>query len=472
MTTITDVSPALLEQLAAWLPQQRWFGAKGRQISSVAVAASVVVREAATPDGPRGDLLVLRIEFADGGEAEHYQLLLGRRSQLPEELTHVAIGADDGSTAYDGIWDPELSGELLADLAAGVDREWVTFSAEPGEEIPSALPGRVLSAEQSNTSVVFGDELMLKMFRKVAPGVNPDLELHRALRGVDSKEVATLRGSIEGTLEGEACLLGLLQDFAANAADGWSMALISIRDLFAEADLRADEVGGDFAAEAERLGKTVAVAHDELARALGTGTTTGAELAEAMRSRLTAALPVVAELAPLAERINAVYDGVAELTEPVVTQRIHGDLHLGQSLRTPYGWLLIDFEGEPARPLAERRLPEAALRDVSGMLRSFDYAAYYQLAEWDESAYLELEAPESRLVWRANEWTTRNRSAFCDGYAEFSGRDPREHGVLLRAFELDKAIYEAAYETRNRPSWLPIPLRSLRRLLAEAPAGG
>jgi len=465
MTTLTDLSPTLLDQIAAWLPQQRWFAAKGRQIRSVSVAASVVLREAATPDGPRGDLLVLAVEFADGGEGELYQLLLGRRSQLPEELSHVSIGADDGSTAYDGIWDPELSGELLADLAAGVHRDWVSFNPEPGEEIPSALPGRVLSAEQSNTSVVFGDELMLKMFRRVAPGINPDLELHRALRGVGSKEVATLRASIEGTIDGESCLLGLLQDFAANSADGWSMALISIRDLFAEADLRADEVGGDFAAEAERLGKTVAVAHDELARALGTGTTTGAELAEAMRSRLQSYLPVVKELAPLADRLNAVFDQVAGLTEPVPTQRIHGDLHLGQALRTPYGWLLIDFEGEPARPLAERRLPEAALRDVSGMLRSFDYAAYHQLAEWDENAFLQIDGPENRLVWRANEWTERNRSAFCDGYAEIAGHDPRDQGVLLRAFELDKAVYEAAYETRNRPSWLPIPLRSLRRLL-------
>ncbi|HTK61813.1 MAG TPA: aminoglycoside phosphotransferase [Pseudonocardia sp.] len=465
MTTITDLSPVLLDQIAAWLPQQRWFAAKGRQISSVTVEASVVLREAATPDGPRGDLLVLAVEFADSGPGEHYQLLLGRRGQLPEELTHVAIGADEGSTAYDGIWDPELSGELLADLAAGVHRDWVSFNPEPGEEIPSGLPGRVLSAEQSNTSVVFGDELMLKMFRRVAPGVNPDLELHRALRGVDSKEVATLRASIEGTLGGESCLLGLLQDFAANSADGWSMALISIRDLFAEADLRADEVGGDFAAEAERLGKTVAVTHEELARALGTGTTTGAELADAMRSRLASYLPVVKELAPLADRLNAVFDEVAKLTEPVPTQRIHGDLHLGQALRTPYGWLLIDFEGEPARPLAERRLPEAALRDVSGMLRSFDYAAYHQLAEWDESAFLQIDGPENRLVWRANEWTERNRSAFCDGYAEIAGHDPRDQGILLRAFELDKAVYEAAYETRNRPSWLPVPLRSLRRLL-------
>jgi maltokinase len=297
--------------------------------------------------------------------------------------------------------------------------------------------------------------------------MNPDLELHRALRGVGSAEVAGLRAAVEATLDDGEYVLGLLQDFAANSADGWSMALISIRDLFAEGDLRADEVGGDFAGEAHRLGRTVAMAHDELARALGTATISAVELAGAMHARLAEALPVVAELAGLAAPLRAAYDKVAALTGPVTTQRLHGDLHLGQTLRTPYGWLLIDFEGEPARPLAERRRMDAALRDVAGMLRSFDYAAYHQLAEWDESAYRDDGAPESQFVWHADEWTARNRSAFCDGYAAMAGHDPRDEPVLLRAFELDKAVYEAAYEARNRPSWLPLPLRSLRRLLAD-----
>jgi maltokinase len=463
--TATDFGPALYEQLIEWLPQQRWFAAKGRPINSVSVAASVLVRESASSDGASGDLLLLAVEFEDGGPGEHYQLLLGRRMMMPEELLHVAIGFDEGLTAYDGLWDAELANELLADLAAGVRRDWVTFTAEPGAEIPTGLSARVLSAEQSNTSVVFGDELLLKMYRRVATGMNPDLELHRALRGVDSNEVAGLRGAIEGIVDGEPAVLGLLQDFAANSADGWSMALISIRDLFAEADLRADEVGGDFAGEAHRLGKTVAVTHDELARALGTGTTTGAELASAMRARLETALPVVNELTKLADALHKAYDEVAELSAPVPVQRVHGDLHLGQALRTPSGWLLIDFEGEPARPLAERRLPEVALRDVAGMLRSFDYAAYHQLGKWDPSAF-RVAGRESQLVWRADEWANRNREAFCDGYAEIAGHDPRRQAALLRAFELDKAVYETMYETRNRPSWLPVPLRSLSRLLA------
>ncbi len=464
--TAADLGPAMLEQLIDWLPQQRWFAAKGRTITSVSVAASVLVREAASADGPRGDLMVLAVEYADGGPPEHYQLLLGRRVMLPEELVHAAIGFEDGLTSYDGIWDGELCGELLADLAAGVNRGWVSFTPERGAEIPTGLPARVLSAEQSNSSVVFGDELLLKIYRRVAPGMNPDLELHRALREVGSREVAGLRGAIEATLDGQPAVLGLLQDFAANSADGWKMALVSIRDLFAEADLRADEVGGDFAGEAHRLGTTVAVAHDELARALGTGTTTGVELAHAMRARLDQALPIVPELVELADPLRAVFDQVAELPEPVPTQRVHGDLHLGQALRTPAGWLLIDFEGEPARPLLERRLPEAALRDVAAMLRSFDYAAYHQLGGWDELTYRAGAGRESQLVWRADEWAARNRSAFCDGYAHIAGHDPREQAVLLRAFELDKAVYETAYETRNRPSWLPVPLRSLRRMLA------
>ena len=131
----------------------------------------------------------------------------------------------------------------------------------------------MLGVEQSNTSVSWGEQSILKLFRRVLPGVNPDLELHRALRAVGSEQVAALQGAIEGMLDGEPVTLGMLQDYAANSAEGWAMALASVRDLLAEGDLRADEVGGDFAAEASRLGETIAVVHAELRRALG-----GAEL--------------------------------------------------------------------------------------------------------------------------------------------------------------------------------------------------
>jgi maltokinase len=259
----------------------------------------------------------------------------------------------------------------------------------------------------------------------------------------------------------------MLQDFAANSADGWAMALASVRDLLAEGDLRADEVGGDFAAEAARLGETVAVVHAELREALGTGRHDPDALVESWHSRLAAIakeLPLLDDYLPA---IGDAYDAVARLGEPVDVQRVHGDLHLGQTLRTPYGWLVIDFEGEPAAPLEERVRPDSAMRDVTGMLFSFDYAAFHQLMQWESGLSTDPDH-DSQLVWRANEWSQRNRAAFCDGYALRSGIDPRAHGALLRAFELDKAVYQVLYETRSRPPWVPIPLASIRRLTAEA----
>jgi maltokinase len=251
----------------------------------------------------------------------------------------------------------------------------------------------------------------------------------------------------------------MMQSFLRNASEGWAMATASVRDLFAEGDLHANEVGGDFAGESERLGVATAEVHALMARALPSRTA-GPEDSQAtarqLHERLDAALAIVAELAPHAEAMRSLYDAVGQLTDPVPVQRVHGDLHLGQVLRTQDGWVLLDFEGEPARTLAERTTLMSPLRDVAGMLRSFDYAARHLLAE---------RSGEHHLAYRASEWAERNRTAFCDGYASAAGSDPREASVLLRAFELDKAVYEVVYEARNRPSWLPIPLGSIERLV-------
>jgi len=267
----------LVPHLPEWLGRQRWFGAKGREVSAVEVACATSLTDAE----PLLDLLVLAVSFADGGPVQYYQLLLGRRRQARGELEHVTIGRVGGLCAYDALWDHTASAWLLESVRSGRTIGDVRFVPEQGAALAPPGLGRVMGAEQSNTSVVFGEQTIMKLFRRLNPGVNPDVEVHRALRSVGSSDVAALQGAVEGVLHGEPTTLAMLQDFAGNSADGWKMALASVRDLFAEADLRADEVGGDFAGEAARIGETVAAVHTELARALGTDERDPAEFAAA-----------------------------------------------------------------------------------------------------------------------------------------------------------------------------------------------
>jgi maltokinase len=181
-----------------------------------------------------------------------------------------------------------------------------------------------------------------------------------------------------------------------------------------------------------------------------------------MHARLERAVAIVAQLRPIAGGLHALFTAFGDLGAPLPVQRIHGDLHLGQALRTVHRWVIIDFEGEPMAELSARRRPDSPLRDIAGMLRSFEYAGHHRLIE---TGYV------PQLAYRADEWAARNRNAFCEGYtaaAGTAGIDPREQDVALRAFEADKAVYEAVYESRHRPSWLPIPMQSLARL-AEGP---
>jgi maltokinase len=443
------------ELLPDWLPRQRWYAGRGRRVATYEVEplATVVDGEPALYDA------IVAVGY-EQGESEDYQLLLAVRPDRPDRLEHAFIGPVSGGWLFDGVHDSELTGELLRRLDRGGDLDRLSFSRIADEPLETDLTSLVMPVEQSNTSLTYGDAYILKLFRRPAAGVNPELEVTRVLTDLGSPHVVPPLAWMESRRSGTPVTLGLLQPYLRSATDGWAMATTSVRDLYAEADLHADEVGGDFAGEALRLGRATARVHADLARGLPTssaGPTELAALAGRMRQRLAAALPVVPELEAYADPLRAAFDEVARHEGTMALQRIHGDYHLGQVLRTDDGWVLLDFEGEPAKPLAERRAPASPLRDVAGMLRSFDYAARHLLTERPR---------EGHLAYRALEWSARNRAAFCAGYVEAGGADPADVPALLHAFELDKAVYEVVYEARHRPTWLPIPLSSIERLVA------
>ena len=405
-----------------WLPAQRWYSGRGRVIAEVRPA----VVEALASDL---DLVLLEVAYTDG-PAEGYQVLVRWDTGAESAL----IGADGDRSGFDAMADPEAAGALLSFLEAGKQIGPVRFIREPGADLGPGTPVRVLGGEQSNTSVVFGAQTIFKVFRRVTPGINPDIELTRALAG--NPYVTALLGSYEIDWGAEQYMLGMASAFAPNSVDGWQVAITG--------------AGDDFAGQSRELGAAVGSVHRALAESLGTRI--GAFPAQTMTERLRAVAARVPELGDHVAAIEQHYRAVAE--ESSTEHRIHGDLHLGQVLHTPQGWLVIDFEGEPGQPLEERRRPDSPLRDVAGMLRSYDYAAHQRLLSSggsDEGA--------------ARRWADDNCAAFCAGYAAVADTDPRAAAAVLHAYELDKAVYEAGYEARYRPDWLPIPLRAIERLV-------
>jgi maltokinase len=471
---------AIEDALASWLADQRWFAGKGQGLHDLAIVADTQL-VAGEPE-----LRHLIVAVSHGTSVDYYQILVGLRRRLPGRLKHARIGqwdsgtADGGSgtagggkVAYDALHDADLTKPLLAAIAANAEFGSLRMQALPEASFTTGLDSLVIGAEQSNTSLVFGEESILKVFRRLSPGPNPDLEVTTALARFGSTRVPEPLGWMETRLEGVPTSLAILSRYLRLATDGWTLAATSVRDLYATAGDQAQgdqdmtdggtgpgrvlaaDAGGDFAGEARRLGTATAEVHADLAAAFGTDqlfADAAGELTDEMFRKLDLAVAAVPELAKYVDMITSAYSELAKLPGPFPVQRVHGDYHLGQVLRTENGWVVLDFEGEPATPLAQRRARSSPLRDVAGMLRSFDYAARHQLIGHPEQA---------ALTGAARDWVRRNAGAFCAGYAEGGGLDPAANHVLLRALQLDKAVYEVLYEARHRPSWLPIPLDSL-----------
>ncbi|HVK45802.1 MAG TPA: phosphotransferase [Micropruina sp.] len=410
------------DPLAAWwgvVSSARWFGGKGLAAELTTLTPLPWLTDETRLPRVRPEVATIR--YADGRQ-ENYVLLVGQT-------------ADPATTVVGHLEDPQLGTVALVDAAADagcmevllqslVDpahpaMEWLDASA-----IVPTRQVRLWPGEQSNTTVCIGSDRMLKLFRKVESGRNLDVEVLSALNGsgVTPDEYGALVADIPGVGRAD---LGMFVERVQNVEDGWEWACAACID------------DRDITAQAEQLGHALRAVHKRLADAFGTAHTSGAQIASVMRERLHAAEAQVSELAAVRSSLELALRGLDD--NDLVTQRVHGDFHLGQVLRSAGGWTIIDFEGEPLKTLDERRRPDSVWRDVAGMLRSFDYV---------RGAH-----PDPTSA-QAQAWCEAATAAFLDGYAD--GAEPNRS--VLDAYVLDKAVYEVVYETRNRPDWVHIPL--------------
>jgi trehalose synthase-fused probable maltokinase len=458
--------------LLEWLPRQRWFGHKTQQPQSIDVFDVVVL-----DDGPPALALALvSIAFGSGESA----------------LYHLPVVLDEDGNPRDALEDPAPFVLLFELMAHGHtikgDRGAVEFGG-PGLDPMAPAPKnvRAIGGEQSNTSLVFDDTTIVKLFRRVEPGPNPDLELSRLLTHEGFENVPPQVGELvyRGEIDGEEISidLGIAQRFVSNATDGWDYVLERIDALFDDVDEADFAEDRTFLVEqraapsleaVQELGEATGALHVALSReesdpALAPepvdqlDLTAWAEGAGTYLRRVTGGVP---ELEAMTPRIEDQIDKVRALTGAGCKTRVHGDYHLGQVIRG-LKWMILDFEGEPVRPLEERRTKHSPLKDVAGMLRSFIYAAtaaLFDRAEPDSGEW-------KRLQPWADTWEALARDRFLASYlrksheGRFLAQDRETLGVLLDFFEIDKALYELDYELGHRPEWVRIPAAGIARVI-------
>ena len=410
------------EPLAAWwelISGARWFGGKGLRAGLEELSPLPWLT-------PRGSIPAVRPEIATvayaEGRREQYLLLVGYTDSPSGPPVLTVDDAEHGSLQV--VEAPEDPGCMRALLEALVNPEHPAMEWIKADAIDPAGGTRIWPGEQSNTTICLGSDRLFKLFRKLEGGRNLDVEVLGALNssGITPELYGTLVAELPG---GERADLGMFVDRVQDVRDGWEWACEACAE------------DRDISLPAAQLGAALREVHRRLAIQFGTSVISGAAVADVMGARLEAAVAQVSELAAVHSSVQLALRSLAHAD--LETQRVHGDFHLGQVLRSDDGWTIIDFEGEPLKTLAERSEPDSVWRDVAGMLRSFDYV---------RGAHPE---PTSEA---AQAWCQSARRAFLDGYSDGAVPDPS----VLDAYELDKAIYEVVYEARNRPNWVHIPM--------------
>jgi maltokinase len=516
MTTMPDLAaiPGIEAALAATLAQERWFADKHRQLRQVRIEQTFWIQR----EAPGLVIALVEVDFEDGIAAS-YQLVLGIRPwdrHLRPDLQSVArrVGAEAGDddqgksswAVYDGFADAQVAAQFLAALSSGDSikgspsgRLRFRLLHPPLPPLAALEPNQMAPKDQSQSTVLYGDEVLIKVLRRVWPGVSPEVELLEALDAVGFTGIARPLGVVEADTDGTTVSLAVAQTYLRNGTDGFSLALTSLRDLYGDLLIDADGAvplpedcvkavqrqGSSFAGAAGQIGVLTADMHLALA---------GLDSAPELTPRPLSGddLQVIADdldsltekllglddprLEPLAVHANALRElaqQVVGLTPSGKAIRIHGDYHLGQLLRTDAGWHALDFEGRPSLPISVRRRKATPLQDLAGMLRSFDYAATVALRQQVDAAAVSA----ASLGPYGRAWSGVARDAFLSHYFASIG----DHGmvpsdrhtirVLLTCLQASQALYEVDYELRSRPDWVAIPLEGIARLLI-APADG
>lgn len=532
---------ALEALLPEYLPRCRWFRSKARSIGSVRIEDMLTL-------GDNLEIAFLNVAYPTG-DAEMYVLPVGiasgeaaqeaRAKYAPQIIANIASlqqeAAGGNAVVFDATVSPQFGEAML-----GVMWRNRRFKTENREVTPAqthsfraitasngaTLESHVLRGEQSNTSIVFGERFLLKLFRKLEPGLNPDIEIGNFLTAhPHSGQIPALAGWIDYHA-GPADLrnLALVQEFIPNQSDAWQFTLAELGRFYETAATHSEpppqldkpltelidggmtvvpqlaESMNVYLQSAQRMGERVAQLHLALSSDVADPAFAPEPFSliyqrsryQSMRNLLGHTLrlltgrlsaipaeqrPVAQQLLARRDRLDAVFSNFLKHRFNIVRTRVHGDLHLGQMLFTGKDFVIIDFEGEPARALDERRRKRSPLQDVAGMLRSFDYAAIAAMREFVKHGALGKTTSVTLEPW-AGLWTIYASLFFLRGYLQTSGDAPYlpkeagDLGILLDAFVLEKAVYELGYELNNRPDWTPIPLIAISRLIRlDAPAG-